>query len=106
MLDNLTGHSSPLADTARSMEKIAKCFQHGDEIYAYYRLLTKYTHAGIPAVEQWLAPPRTSSRAPFSLLAEKEPEKEYSIFFCWGLLFTATAYGDLVQADKSYITID
>lgn len=102
MLDNLTGQDSPLASTARSIERIAKCFQHGDEIYAYYRLLTKYTHAGVPVVEQWVAAPRRSSRAPFALLSERQPEKEYSIFFAWGLLFTATAYGDLVRADNGY----
>lgn len=97
VLASLTVASSPKAHIARSIEQIAKQFEHGTELYANYRLLCGFTHAGIQIVEQWLGEPHPAASAPFTLRADREPQPAYIIYFGWALLFTATAFGDLVN---------
>ncbi len=102
MLEGLTGATSPKSATARSWKLICKQFVGGDVLYAHYRLLCRYTHASIPALEQWLDTTEVGTGLPFTLRAIREPEKAFIVFFGWALLFTASAYGDLVRVDRGY----
>lgn len=100
--DGLQGATSPKAHIAKSIRSLAHQFQGGDVIYAHYRLLCRYTHAGIPASEQWLEAADEGSSIPFTLRAFREPERAFVVFFGWALLYTASAYGDMIQAGSRY----
>jgi len=96
----LGDHHSDLAPIARSMEKLCNQFVGGGTLYAFYRLMSGYTHAGLAAASQWLEPTESEDAiAPFRLRTAREPTRADAIFFGWGLLFTASAFADLTKND-------
>lgn len=98
----LTGQDSPKANIAKSLEKIAQTFEHGDEIYIFYRLLSGHSHAGLVVVDEWLNSNPRDPDATFALRATVEPHKAFGALAVMGLLYTASAFGDLIKTDANY----
>jgi len=97
-----TGTRGSKENVARSVKSLTGQFAAEHELYAQYRYLCGFTHGGLSAADQWLVRTPPGSRVPLAFLSEKRPVKAYAIYVVLGLLYTASALGDVCQPSKNY----